>query len=140
MTTLSKENQTGVNHGAPHANDPLRYLTATSILADKVHNKEGEKLGDIKDIMIDVTTGKIEYFVIEFGGFLGIGEKFFAVPFGLLKIDTANEAYVLDQHRETLEKAPGFNKDHWPKTNSHEFDSSNLYWGGFMGQNTGAGF
>ncbi len=140
MITLSKENFTGVNHGAPHANDPLRYLTATSILSNKVHNKQGEKLGDIKDIMIDITTGQIEYVIIEFGGFLGIGEKYFAVPFRLLTIDTVMEAYILDQHREVLEKAPGFDKDHWPKTNSHEFDSSNLYWGSFMGANTGAGY
>ena len=140
MSTLTQENLTGVNHGAPHANDPLHYLTATSMIANKVHNKLGEKLGDIKDIMIDINTGKIEYFVIEFGGFLGIGEKFFAVPYRLLKIDTVDEAYILDQHKDILEKAPGFDKDHWPKTNSHEFDNSNLYWGSFMGVNTGAGY
>lgn len=140
MTTLSKENLSGVNHGGMHPNTPLQYLTASSIMSNKVQNKKGDKLGDIKDIMIDITTGKIEYMVIEFGGFLGIGEKYFAVPFRLLTIDTVDEVYILDQDKETLENAPGFDKDHWPKTNSHEFDSSNLYWGSFMGQNTGGGY
>ncbi len=140
MTTLAKENLTGVNHEGAHPNLPLKYLTATSIIKNKVNNKDGEKLGDIKDIMVDITTGQIEYVVIEFGGFLGIGEKFFAIPFRLLAFDTVEEACILDQTRETLEKAPGFDKDHWPKTNSHEFDNSNLYWGSFMGPNTGGGY
>jgi sporulation protein YlmC with PRC-barrel domain len=137
MTTLAKENLTGINQEGNHPNVPLRYLTATSIMSDKVLNKAGEKLGSVKDIMIDITTGQIEYVVIEFGGFLGIGEKFFAIPFRLLAVDTVEEALVLNQSKDDLEKAPGFDKDHWPKTNSHEFDRSGAYWGSFMGPNTG---
>jgi len=137
MTTLSKENLTGINEDGAHPNVPLRFLTATSIMKDKVYNRYEEKLGDIKDIMIDIATGKIEYVVIEFGGFLGVGEKFFAVPFRLLAVDTEKEAFILDQKRETLENAPGFDKDHWPKTNSHDFDGYSSYWGEFMGPNTG---
>ena len=140
MTTLAKENLTGINQEGNHPNLPLKYLTASSIMSDKVLNKAGDKLGSVKDIMIDITNGQIEYVVIEFGGFLGIGEKFFAIPFRLLSIDTTEEALVLNQSREDLEKAPGFDKDHWPKTNSHEFDLSGAYWGGFMGPNTGGGF
>ena len=140
MTTLAKENLTGINQEGNHPNVPLKYLTATSIMSDKVLNEAGEKLGAVKDIMIDITTGQIEYVVIEFGGFLGIGEKFFAIPFRLLAIDTSEEALVLNQSKEVLEKAPGFDKDHWPKTNNHEFELSNTYWGGFMGPNTGGGF
>ncbi|MEO7991178.1 MAG: PRC-barrel domain-containing protein [Chryseolinea sp.] len=140
MTTLTSENLTGVNQEGNHPNMPLKYLTATSIMADKVINKEGEKLGGIKDIMVDITTGKIEYIIIEFGGFLGIGEKFFAIPFRLLAVNTNEHAWILDQTKETLEAAPGFDKDHWPKTNSHEFDNSGAYWGSFMGPNTGGGY
>ena len=137
MTTLAEENTTGVNHDGAHPNLPLRYLTATSLMSNKVYNTKDEKLGDIHDIMIDITTGKIEYVVIEFGGFLGMGEKFFAVPFRLLSIDTVKEACIFNQSRVAMEKAPGFNKEHWPKTNTHEFSSSANYWGSFMGPNTG---
>jgi hypothetical protein len=77
---------------------------------------------------------------MDFGGFLGIGEKFFAIPYRLLAINTNEHAWVLDQAKEVLEAAPGFDKDHWPKTNSHEFDRSGAYWGDFMGPNTGGGF
>jgi sporulation protein YlmC with PRC-barrel domain len=138
MKTFEIDNLSGKNHAGPHPNSPVKYLTATSIIGDEVLNPNGQKLGKINDIMIDLYGGKIEYVIIELGGFLGIGEKYFAVPFALLKVDGKNEVFILDQTKEALEAAPGFDKDHWPETNSHEFDNSSTYWGGFMGVNTGA--
>ena len=137
-TKFDADNLTGTNHEGARPNSPLKYLTASSVIGDKVFNNHEESLGTIKDIMIDLTQGKIEYVVLELGGFLGIGEKFFAVPFSLLKVDTKNEAFILNQDKETLENAPGFDKDHWPETNSHYYDNSNVYWGGFMGPNVGS--
>jgi sporulation protein YlmC with PRC-barrel domain len=138
MNKFEIDNQTGKNHTGAHPNTPVRFLTASSIMADKVLNPQKEKLGSIKDIMIDIQNGKIEYVVIELGGFLGIGEKFFAIPFSLLRVDTKNHAFILDQDKETLQAAPGFDKDHWPETNTHMFDDSSTYWGGFVGANSGA--
>ncbi len=137
MNTFDKDNTTGKNHDGPNANNPTRLLTATSIIGDKVVNPQKEHLGSIKDIMIDVYNGRIEYVIIELGGFLGFGEKFFAIPFNLLKLDTVNANFILNQSKETLEKAPGFDKDHWPETNTQMYDTSGTYWGGFMGSNTG---
>jgi hypothetical protein len=131
MNTLNEDNLTGLNHGGFDANKPLRYLTASSIVGDKVHNGEQEHLGRIIDIMIDIVSGKIEYFVIEFGGFLGIGIKYFAIPFGLLQVDADKKMFLFDQKREKLEKAPGFDIDHWPDTNIH-LEEINSYWN-FMG-------
>ncbi|MBL7875609.1 MAG: PRC-barrel domain-containing protein [Cyclobacteriaceae bacterium] len=136
-TEVILDNLTGKNEDGPNANTPLQYLTATSLLANKVFNKADDKLGEVKDIMINVNTGAIEYAVIECGGFLGIGEKYFAIPYSLLSLDTEKECFKLDQSREALERAPGFDKDHWPKTNAHEFKTSAMYWGGFMGPHTG---
>ncbi len=103
------------------------------MLKDKVYNLANEKLGDIKDIMIDLNTGKIEYFIIEYGGFLGVGEKYFAVPFNLLSVDGEKQAFILNQKKEVMEKAPGFDQDHWPETNAHVIQESYSYWAGFMG-------
>ena len=128
---LEKDNLTGINHGDLFSNQPLKYLTASSIIGDKVHNEKDEHMGEIKDIMIDITTGKIDYLVIEFGGFLGIGIKYFAIPFDLLKIDAAKKLFVFNQKREILEKAPGFDMDHWPDTNIH-LEDVHGYWS-FMG-------
>ena len=122
---MQNENLTGVNREGTHPNVPLKYLTATSIIGDKVHNEKDEHIGKIADIMIDITTGKIEYVVIGFGGFLTIGEKYFAIPFGLLRVDSGNKAFIFNQSREMLEKAPGFDMNHWPETNFH---AEETYW------------
>lgn len=136
MEKLENDNITGVNDTGKKANTPVKYLTATSIIGDKVHNNSDEQLGDIKDLMINIHSGEIEYVVIEFGGFLGIGEKYFAVPFQVLTLDTENHAFILNQKREVLENAPGFDKEHWPETNAIE--KTYAYWGSFMGPSTGA--
>jgi sporulation protein YlmC with PRC-barrel domain len=136
MKTFEVDNITGTNHTGAHPNWPVKFLTATSIIGDKVLNPQGDHLGTINNLMIELSVGKIEYVVIEFGGFLGIGEKYFALPFALLKLDAKNEVFILDQSVDKLKNAPGFDKDHWPETNTHLFDSSS-YWGGFMGGNTG---
>jgi sporulation protein YlmC with PRC-barrel domain len=125
MDTLQNENLTGVNREGEHPNVPLKYLAATSIIGDKVHNEKGEHLGKIADIMIDITTAKIEYVVIGFGGFLTIEEKYFAIPFRLLRVDPEKKAFIFNQPREILEKAPGFDMNHWPETNLH---GEETYW------------
>ena len=127
MDNLEQDNLSGVNHGPLFPNMPLKYLAASSIIGDKVHNMANEHMGEIKDIMIDITTGKIDYVVIEFGGFLGIGIKYFAVPFSALQVDGEKKSFVFNQKKEVLEKAPGFNMDHWPDTNIH-FDEIHSYW------------
>ena len=125
MDTLMDENLTGVNREGAHPNMPLRFLTASSIIGDKVYNDNNEHMGKIEDIMLDITTGKIEYVVIEFGGFLTIGEKYFAIPFNLLKVDPERKAFIFNQSKEMLEKAPGFDLNHWPETNFH---AEEKYW------------
>jgi sporulation protein YlmC with PRC-barrel domain len=125
MDTLQNENLTGVNPEGLRPNAPLKYLTATSIIGDKVHNEQNEPMGKIADIMINIVTAKIEYVVIEFGGFLTIGEKYFAIPFRLLRVDPVNKAFIFNQPREVLEKAPGFDMNHWPGTNLH---GEETYW------------
>jgi sporulation protein YlmC with PRC-barrel domain len=125
MTSLITDDLTGVNHEGAHPNLPLKYLTASSVIGDKVRNEKGENMGKIEDLMIEITTGKIEYVVIEFGGFLTIGEKYFAIPFGLLKVDPDKKMFIFDQSREMLEKAPGFDMGHWPETNFH---GEETYW------------
>ncbi len=137
MKDFHTDNESGKNHEGGRPNSPLRYLTASSIIGDKVKNSKGEHMGDIEDIMVDLTTGSITYFVIELGGFLGLGTKYFAFPYELLSVDPKSETFVLNQELKDLKNAPGFDKDHWPDTNSHKFDQSGSYWGSFMGANTG---
>ena len=124
---LEKDNLTGENQGELLPNQKGRYLTASSVIGDRVLNDAEEHLGEIKDIMLDLENGKIDYFIIEFGGFLGMGVKYFAIPLRLLKLDAPNKRFIFKQSRELLENAPGFDMDHWPDTNLH-FDEVYSYW------------
>ena len=138
MENLEEDNITGRNTSGKKSNRPLKRLTVSSIIGDKIFNGEEEALGQIKDMMLDIESGTIEYVVIEFGGFIGINKKYFAVPFQDISIDPDHRhAFILDAARESLQKYPGFDKDHWPGTNSHASSSSSSY-GGFMGANTGS--
>lgn len=96
--------------------NPPRTLSASSINGTSVKNGEGENLGDIEDLMIDLSEGRVAYAVVSFGGFLGMGDKLFAVPFSALRCDCENKVFVLDVPKEKLENAPGFDKDNWPDT------------------------
>jgi hypothetical protein len=85
------------------------------MLGDTVVNPKGEKLGKIEELMIDNQMGRVAYAVLSFGGFLGMGDKLFAIPFAALRLDDEHNRFLLDVPKEKLEKAPGFDKDDWPK-------------------------
>jgi sporulation protein YlmC with PRC-barrel domain len=89
-------------------------MGADTLIGDHVHNLQNEHLGEIKEIMLDMRTGKIAYAVMSSGGVLSIGEKLFAVPWEALKLDTANKQFRLDIDKERIDNAPGFDTDHWP--------------------------
>ncbi len=92
----------------------MSMLSAGTMNGTSINNPKGESLGDIKDLMIDLNTGRVAYAVVEFGGLFGIGSKLFAVPLKALRQDAANKCFVLDADKQSLEKASGFDKDHWP--------------------------
>jgi hypothetical protein len=89
-------------------------MGADTLIGDGVVNGDDDTLGDIKEIMLDMQTGQVAYAVLAFGGFLGMGEKLFAVPWQALHLDTTNHRFVLDVEKERLKHAPGFDKDAWP--------------------------
>lgn len=89
-------------------------MGADTLIGDSVVNGAEEDLGEIKEIMLDMNTGQVAYTVLAFGGFLGMGEKLFAVPWQALHLDTANKRFVLNIDKERLKNAPGFNPDAWP--------------------------
>ena len=99
-------------------------LSSSSICSDSVHDPAGEKLGEIKDLMIDPSDGRVEYAVLSFGGFLGLGDKYFAIPFERLQTDREHERMILNVDKERLKDAPGFDKDNWPDFADQSFRSS----------------
>lgn len=89
-------------------------MGANTLIGDNVHNQLDEHLGDIKEIMLDMRTGKVAYAVLSFGGVFTLGEKLFTVPWSALKLDAVNKRLVLNIPKERFESAPGFDSDHWP--------------------------
>ncbi|MGO8788890.1 MAG: PRC-barrel domain-containing protein [Terriglobia bacterium] len=89
-------------------------MAADTLTGDKVVNLNKEDLGKIEHLMIDLATGRVAYAVLSFGGFLGLGDKLFAIPWSSLAIDTQEKRFVLNVDKAILERAPGFDKDHWP--------------------------
>ena len=101
-------------------NEYPHVLSATKIIGDKVVNIEGEQLGNIKELMIDYEDGHVAYAVLSFGGFLGMGDKLFAIPWEALTMNTEDHIFILDVDKEALKNAPGFDKDHWPDNAQYE--------------------
>lgn len=89
-------------------------MGADTLIGNDVYNLKDEDLGDVKEIMLDMRTGRVSYAVLSFGGFLGMGEKLFAVPWNALTLDTENKRFTLNVEKDRLENAPGFDQDSWP--------------------------
>ena len=89
-------------------------LSASTLIGDRVVNLKGEDLGKIEDFMLDPEQGRVGYAVLSFGGFLGMGDKLFAVPMQALKLAREEKRFILDVDKERLKNAPGFDKNHWP--------------------------
>jgi len=99
-------------------------LSATTLIGDKVVNRQGENLGKIEDLMIDPEQGRVGYAVLSFGGFMGMGDKLFAVPMQALKLSRADKWFVLDVDKERLKNAPGFDKNNWPDISDRSFGTT----------------
>jgi sporulation protein YlmC with PRC-barrel domain len=100
-----------------------RLMGADTLIGEDVYNRQDEDLGDIKEIMLDMRNGQVAYAVLSFGGWLGMGDKLFAVPWQSLEMDTVNKRFLLDVSKEHLKNAPGFDKDDWPDMASTEFNT-----------------
>jgi sporulation protein YlmC with PRC-barrel domain len=124
-TTDVKSNDVFKNDNTLPSNRGLhpRLLTAGSIVGDRVRNEKGETLGKIDELMVDLENGKIHYVVLASGGFLGIGDKLFAIPLNAMRVDGPNKEFVLNVDKEMLERAPGFDKNNWPDFTSREYEA-----------------
>ena len=125
----------GTAHLDDHSGPGPEIMAASSFEGETVVNPRGETVGEIEEIMLDFRSGRIAYAVMSVGGFLGIGEKYFAVPWHAFTMDTDHRHFVLDVDKDRLKDAPGFDKDHWPSMADqswamqiHTYYSTRPYW------------
>jgi len=110
----------GTNGFAQEKKDPgageqrMNAFMVEKIIGSKVINAKGETLGKIENLVVDIDTGRILYAVLESGGFLGIGDKLFPVPWESLAALPSEGIFFLNRSKEQMEKAPAFDKKNLP--------------------------
>jgi len=113
--------------------------TAALIGSDKVegtavYGADQKKIGNLERVMIDKISGKVAYAVISFGGFLGVGEDYYPVPWSTLKYDTGLGGYLIGLTKDKLEQAPKYNKAtswNWNRENDrrvYDYYGAQPYW------------
>ena len=113
--------------------------TTSLIGSDKVdgtavYGSDQQKIGSIERVMIDKISGKVAYAVLSFGGFLGMGEDYYPVPWPTLKYDTNLGGYLVNLTKDQLAKAPKYSESqgwNWNRENDrrvYHYYRANPYW------------
>lgn len=90
------------------------FLSIDALRRHKIVNRAGEALGHVDDLVLDSKSGEIRYLILAAGGVLGVGDKLFAIPFGEVVIDDANERLVVSFGADAIKEAPGFVRGNLP--------------------------
>jgi sporulation protein YlmC with PRC-barrel domain len=98
-----------------------RRVRVSNLIGTEVRNPQGEDLGEIRDLLVDVHSGQVRYAVLEYGGILDVGGELFAVPITAFRPTANNQHLVVDIDNDKLERAPGFDRDQWPDFNDSDF-------------------
>lgn len=89
-------------------------VKADDVVGVEVKNPQNEDLGKVEAVMLDKYDGTVRYVVLSFGGFLGMGDKLFAMPWEVFSYNEDKDCFIINVDKETLKHSPGFDKDHWP--------------------------
>lgn len=101
-----------------------KVVKASEVTGVEVKNLAGESLGKINEVVIDKALGKVSYLVLNFGGIMSFGNKFFAIPWNMFTYNEEADCFILNLDKERLKDAPGFDKDNWPNFTSPNVSTS----------------
>ena len=93
---------------------------SSTVVGSSVKDLAGKDAGKIEDLLLE-HDGDVAYAIVSFGGFLGVGDKLFAVPWKAVILDRENRTVHVDVKKETLERSPSFPRDKWPEPNDREW-------------------
>jgi hypothetical protein len=106
---MAQDEMTRAADAAPVAVDETdRLIASDKVEGTEVYGLDGQRIGAVYNFMVDKVTGRVAYAVVSFGGFLGLGERFFPLPWAALTYDPERGGYVVDVDRDTLDRAPSF--------------------------------
>jgi sporulation protein YlmC with PRC-barrel domain len=106
--------------------DRVEVMSADTLVGRDVENRQGEDFGEVADLAIDLSSGRIAYVILEYGGWLGLGEKLAVVPWKALKANVNNPLVTMDIDKDKLKTLPSFARGEWPQTLDRQW-LANLY-------------
>jgi hypothetical protein len=92
-----------------------RLIASNKVEGTAVYNRQGEKLGSVYNFMVDKRSGRVEYAVMSFGGFLGMGDSYHPLPWNVLDYDTTQGGYVVDLDKRALQEGPSYKSGQEPQ-------------------------
>ena len=113
----------------PNIQPPADMIASDRVEGTAVYNRQGERLGKISNFMVDKRSGQVRYAVLSFGGFLGLGNDHYPLPWSMLSYDTAQGGYVVDLDRKLLDQAPRYTDDLRPDYDAEYGRSVYRYYG-----------
>jgi sporulation protein YlmC with PRC-barrel domain len=107
----------------PRPQNEIRNVNrAQKLVGMEVRNRDGDKLGEVKDVVLDLQSGRVAYVAVSVGGFLGIREKLIAVPANAIVPSESGSVLILDASKGDIQDAPGFAATNWPDYRSAQTD------------------
>ena len=100
--------------------ETMSLIGSDKVEGTNVYGADREKIGSVQRVMLDKLSGKVAYAVISFGGFMGIGEDYYPIPWATLKYDTELEGYLVNLTADKLKGAPKYGKSqpwNWSRAN-----------------------
>ena len=105
MATSSSQSGRG---GGVAIDETSELIASNKVEGTEVYNRQGEHLGEVYNFMVNKRSGQVEYAVMSFGGFLGMGESYHPLPWQVLTYDPRQGGYVVDLDKSKLEGAPSY--------------------------------
>lgn len=106
-----------------------RLISSDKVDGTTVYDRQGEKLGSVRNFMVDKRSGKAEYAVLQFGGIFGIGSEYYPLPWDMLTYDTGLGGYVVEISKDRLEAAPRYEERAEPEYDHIYGRQVYGYWG-----------
>jgi len=107
---MTMQNEPGRSFASEPRGPQHPLIPASRVKGTKVFSTSGEHLGEVEDVAIDKVSGEVAYALIAFGGFLGLGEHYHPLPWGMLTYDLDKGGYVVPVGKAELESAPKFDR------------------------------
>ena len=103
------------DHRGLPVDETSRLIASNKVEGTAVYGREGERLGTIYNFMVDKYSGQVEYAVMRYGGFLGMGQRYYPLPWRILTYDTREGGYRIDLTDRDMQRAPSFGRDEEPR-------------------------